>query len=118
MPQVDADQEHTAEGELTLAQAGAANLEYYTQRFSEVRGKTDVTNVDIYLCLIFDSPEQRDEFLVKTGLGQKGDTYVDGVLAAQRLGFPLAPVGIAPKARVTEFDSLAMPIHETKGGEN
>lgn len=57
------------------------------------------TNYDFFLCVVFISQEQRDEFVRRTGWDDHGGRYVNGVSLAKAMGIELPPSDYQPPAR-------------------
>jgi hypothetical protein len=61
----------------------------------------DAVDSEHWLCLCFQTREQKEEFLRKTRLGELGDKYLDGMLVAETLGIALTtPVPPMPSYRI------------------
>ena len=64
------------------------------QAFRDRKKKEDIRNLDsvdseYWVCLCFQNRKQREDFVVKSGIGSIDDKYVDGIIAANRLGITL-----------------------------
>lgn len=55
----------------------------------ENQRNTDATDSEFWFCVCFQTREQKDEFLVKSGLMPMGDKYLDGLAVAEHLNIPI-----------------------------
>lgn len=62
-----------------------------------------VTDSEFWCCFCFENRAQKDAFLKALGLWEAGDKYVNGVLAAKKLGVdlgnPVAWPGVRPSSK-------------------
>lgn len=56
-----------------------------------------MTDPDFWCCIVFQSRDQRDEFLRAVGLASLGPKYLNGLTVAHRLGVSLTPVQLPRK---------------------
>ncbi len=56
-----------------------------------------VTDPNYYVVVVFQNSAQRDEFLGKSGWDQFGQTYIDGLALAGRLGVDIEPINLPRK---------------------
>lgn len=54
------------------------------------------TDPEFWLCVCFQSREQKEEFLRLAGWVGFGDKYIDGLRVAAHLGVAIEPVNVAP----------------------
>jgi hypothetical protein len=54
------------------------------------------TDPEFWLCVCFQSREQKEEFLRLAGWTEFGDKYIDGLRVAAHLGVAIEPVNVAP----------------------
>lgn len=84
-----------------------AILDDYKSTFQQ-RAKTEqdrytlATDSAYWVCLCFETREQKEEFLRKTELDQLGDKHIDGIVASELLGVHLeSPRPTWPKPKST-----------------
>lgn len=62
-----------------------------------------VTDSEFWCCFCFENRDQKDAFLKALGLWEAGDKYVNGILAAKKLGIdlgkPVAWPGVRPSSK-------------------
>ena len=58
------------------------------------REKRQREDSEYWFCVVFQSREQKEEFLRNSGLIADGDKYINGVAAAEKLGVPLTPAAM------------------------
>ena len=51
---------------------------------------------DYFICLCFQSHEQRNEFLAKSGWGEADERYINGLQVCRLLGIDVQPIEIKP----------------------
>lgn len=91
-----------------LQQAFKDRAEADQQRFVEA------TDSEYWFAVCFQTREQKEEFLRKTGLGETDEKYLNGLEVARKLGVAIeAPT---PPIRKTQFHSRWLK-HVRKGGE-
>lgn len=61
------------------------------KRASQERFRLE-NETDYWLALCFQSQAQRDDFLSKTGWGDPGDRYINGLDVARRIGADVQPI--------------------------
>ena len=78
-----------------------------------------LTSPNFYAVVCFQSEEQRDEFLVKSGWAVPGTKYLDGLELAARLGVDVQPINLPRKTAKPAPKSLRGHefIEPEKGGE-
>ena len=57
-----------------------------------------LTNPNYYTVVVFQSTDQRDEFLDKAGWRPFGEKYIDGLALAQHLGVDVQPINLPRKS--------------------
>lgn len=57
-----------------------------------------ITNPNYYTVVVFQSTDQRDEFLEKAGWLPYGEKYIDGLALAQHLGVDVQPINLPRKS--------------------
>ncbi len=57
----------------------------------ETKSMVDMFDTEHFVCLSFQSRDQKDEFLAKSGLISAGDKYLDGHKVAEIMGIEIAP---------------------------
>ena len=77
-----------------LAEACAEQLDGLQKSFRERMAREEkrrvlATDSEYWVCLCFQSREEKESFLAKTGIIYGGDKYVDGRFAAKKLGIVL-----------------------------
>ena len=60
------------------------------------REKRQREDSEYWFCVVFQSREQKEEFLRNSGLIADGDKYINGVAAAEKLGVALTPASMKP----------------------
>jgi len=97
------DIEAVAEAEITSVLAGFKDR----ARKEEARF-IDAVDTEHWVCLCFQTREQKEEWLRKTGLAELGDKYLDGMRVADEMGITLtSPVPPMPKLRIDKrFEDL------------
>lgn len=87
----DADLERSADAEMSEI------LRQIKERRQADRDRFRVArDPDYFLVLCFQSHEQRDEFLTKSGWGKADNRYLNGLEIARRLGINVEPIEIKP----------------------
>lgn len=73
---------------------------------------------EFWLCICFQSREQKDQFLDMAGWQRLGDKYLDGLKVAELMEMPLEPI-MLPKKTVREAPVLLRktPTIPKKGGD-
>jgi hypothetical protein len=61
---------------------------------------------EYWVCLCFQSRDQKEEFLAKAGWADLGEKYVDGLALAERLGVDVKPVPLTTKVAPKSPKSL------------
>lgn len=56
-----------------------------------------LTDPDFWCCLVFQSREQRDDFLARAGWADIGPKYLNGLAVAHRLGIDIDPIALPRK---------------------
>ncbi len=75
----------------------------------------DAVDSEYWVCLCFQTRDQKEEFLKKLGLFEMGDKYIDGIKAAKKMGVTLeSRVPPMPQARPfdREYVDLAMNLDD------
>jgi hypothetical protein len=62
------------------------------RREQENKRFLDATDTEYWICLCFQSREQKEEFVEKTGWCQRDEKYLNGVKVARKLGLTLAEI--------------------------
>ncbi len=72
----------------------------------------DATDSEYWVAVCFQTREQKDEFLQKSGLLSLGDKYLDGLKVARKLGISIeSPTPPMPKLRIDRrLAQLAVPF--------
>ena len=84
------------EGDVS-AEMGAVESFIKEERLQERERWRLMTDTNFYCCLVFQSEQQRDDFLAQVGWADLGPRYLNGLAVAQRLGVPIAPIALPRK---------------------
>jgi len=91
--------------ETECAEAGEKFLTAFEERAKNEQARLqDATDSEFWIAVCFQTREQKEEFLQKTGIAQFGDKYLDGMKVAKKLGVTLeSPV--PPNRRIQKFSN-------------
>ena len=90
--------EKDAKAELNQAQKA------FHQRAEDERKRFELaTDTEYWFCVCFQTREQKDEFLRKSGLTAQGDKYLDGLKVAKKFGVKMDSATVElPRGRVDD----------------
>lgn len=78
-------------------------LESFKQRAANENERLlDATDSEFWVAVCFQTREQKDEFLRKSGLQKIGDKYLDGIKVAKQMGIAL-DTPVPPERRIQKF---------------
>lgn len=81
-----------------------------------------LTDPNFYIVICFQSTEQKDEFLAKSGWADPGTKYLDGLELAARLGTDVRPINLPrkstrPAPKALRGHDFIEPESDVEGGE-
>jgi len=115
-PTLAVESESSAANQTVAEELGGATSEllqgFKDRAAAEQQRLIEVTDSEYWVCMCFQTREQKDEFLAKLNLDALGDKYIDGMAVAKILGVTLeSPVPGFRKTRHDHtFDELALEI--------
>lgn len=90
-------------------------LKGFKQRAQQEEGRYwQTVDSEYWVCLCFQTREQKEEFLQKLGLLMLGDKYLDGLEVAQKLGVEIeSPTPPMPRLRIpADMKGIALQPEE------
>lgn len=82
------------------AELGALKSAFQQRQEREATRQREATDSEFWVALCFQTREQKELFLARTGWLQEGDKYIDGQFVAKKLGIEL------PKYNITFADKI------------
>lgn len=102
-PVAAADQAADAD-KIEEMEAAMADLSTIAGRAKQEQARfRQATDTEFWLCLCFETREQKEEYLKRSKLDDLGDKHINGLIVAQRQGIPLkSPRPTFREARMNE----------------